>query len=138
MSDPSMRQIELTRLSSRRYEARNSRGGTVTVAADGSADFSPVELLLVALASCSAVDVDVMTSRRAEPDQFTVVASGRRTDDSRLEDLAVTFRLEFPAGEDGDAARARVSAAIRASHDKDCTVSRTIEAGTPVRMTAAD
>ncbi len=104
------------------------------MAADGSSDFSPVELMLVALAGCSAVDVDVMTTRRSEPESFEVVASGVRTDDSRLEDLEVSFRLVFPRTPEGDAARERTQAAVRASHDRDCTVSRTIEAGSPVRM----
>ncbi len=138
MSDDPRRTVRLTRLSARRYEAHNPRGGTIAVAADGSADFTPVELLLAALASCSAVDVDVVTSRRAEPTAFDVMATAVRTDDSRLDDLTVTFRLRFPDGADGDAARERIGAAIRASHEHDCTVSRTIEAGPPVRMVAAD
>lgn len=136
MTDAARRRIDLTRTGPRRYVAANSRGGRIVVASDGSADFTPVELLLAALAGCSAVDVDLMTSRRAEPVTFDVVASAARTDDSRLEELEVRFRLVFPDGPDGDAARARVPAAVKASHDRDCTVSRTIEAGPPVRLIA--
>ncbi len=36
------------------------------------ADFTPVELLLAAIAGCSAIDVDYLTARRAEPDAFEV------------------------------------------------------------------
>jgi putative redox protein len=44
----------------------------------------------------------------------------------------VTFRVAFPAGEAGDAARAVLPDIVRQSHDRLCTVSRTIELGTPV------
>ena len=40
----------------------------------GGADFTPTELLLVAVAGCTAIDVDILTSRRAEPDRFQVDA----------------------------------------------------------------
>lgn len=124
--------VTLARLDRTRYEATNGRGARIEVGGPG--DFSPVELLLAALAGCTAVDVDVMTSRRAEPEVFEVVASGvKRTDGgNRLEDLSVTFRLRFPEGADGDAARVRIAPAMQASHERDCTVSRTVELGTPV------
>ena len=134
MSDEPRKTVRLTRTGLGEYEATNDRGGVIALGSGDSTDFTPVELLLVALAGCSAVDVDHMTSRRADPDSFEVVASGVRTDDSRLVDLDVRFRLVFPAGPEGDAARARIPAALRASHARDCTVSRTVEAGTPVRM----
>jgi len=38
----------------------------------------------------------------------------------------------FPAGADGDAARAVLPDAIRKSHDRLCTVGRTVELGTPI------
>jgi uncharacterized OsmC-like protein len=44
----------------------------------------------------------------------------------------VTFRLTFPDGEGGDAARALLPEAVQRSHDRLCTVSRTVELGTPV------
>jgi putative redox protein len=44
----------------------------------------------------------------------------------------VTFRLTFPEGEAGDAARALVPETVKRSHDRICTVSRTVELGTPI------
>ena len=44
----------------------------------------------------------------------------------------VTFRIRFPGGEDGDKARALLPDAVRKSHDRLCTVSRTVELGTPI------
>ena len=50
---------------------------------------------------------------------------------NRMEELSVTFRLRFPEGEGGDAARALLPEAVQRSHDRLCTVSRTVELGTP-------
>ena len=49
-----------------------------------------------------------------------------------LRDIELTFRVRFPEGPDGDAARAALPRAVQTSHDRTCTVSRTIEAGVPV------
>jgi putative redox protein len=44
----------------------------------------------------------------------------------------VTFRVRFPDGADGDAARAVLPEAVQRSHDRICTVGRTVELGTPI------
>ncbi len=125
--------VTLHRTAQGQYRAQNSRGASVEIAANGEA-FSPGELFLASLAACSAVGVGLMTSRRAEPELFEVKGSGHKSTEggNHFEDLTVTFRLRFPEGTGGDAARDRIPAAIRASHDRDCTVSRTVETGTPV------
>ena len=51
-----------------------------------------------------------------------------------LRDITLTFQVRFPEGEGGDAARAILPRVVQTSHDKTCTVSRTIEAGTPVSV----
>ena len=51
-----------------------------------------------------------------------------------LRDIDLSFRVRFPEGADGDAARAILPRALAASHDRTCTVSRTIEAGVPVTV----
>lgn len=139
---PGHRSVELTRQSLGRYELRNVRGGTITIGDGSTDDFTPVELLLAALAGCSSVDVDHITSRRAEPESFVVVAEGEKTSSpeqgNHLTDLAVTFRLAFPEGEGGDAARAAFPRSVAQSRDRLCTVSRTVQIGTPVEMTAED
>ena len=115
--------------------ARNVRGGTLVVGDGSDGGFSPTELLLAALASCTAIDVDTLTSRRAEPTAFEVRVDATKVRDelgNRLQDLVVTFRLAFPEGPAGDAAREVLPEAVRRSHDRLCTVSRTIELGTPV------
>jgi uncharacterized OsmC-like protein len=91
--------------------------------------------LLAAIAGCTAIDVDLVTSRRAEPDSFQVVVDAEKAGDgegNHLTDIEVTFRITFPAGEGGDAARTILPRIVRQSHDRLCTVSRTVERGTPV------
>ncbi|WP_370893199.1 OsmC family protein [Janibacter sp. GXQ6167] len=136
------RSVELVRTDLGHYTARNERGGVISMGSGEGEDFTPVELLLAALAGCSAVDVDHITSRRAEPEVFEVVASGEKVrsdaDGNHMSDLEVTFRLRFADGEDGDRAREVFPRAVAQSRDRLCTVSRTVQLGTPVQMTAED
>ncbi len=121
-----------------RYVARNVRGGSISVGT-GSADFTPVELLLAAIASCTAIDVDVVTSRRAEPSEFSVKVTGDKVRDesggSRMVNLSVELTVTFPDSEGADAAREALPRAVRMSHDRICTVSRTVELGTQISTT---
>lgn len=100
-----------------------------------------MELLLAALGGCTAVDVDIATSRHAEPAEFSVAVAGNKVGDdlgNRLTDLTVTFSVTFPDGEGADRARAILPRAVKTSHDRLCTVSRTVEIGTPVTATVED
>lgn len=134
MSDDALRRVELERIELGRYRATNASGSALTFG-DGDGDFSPVELLLVALGGCGAMDVDYITAKRAAPESFRVEVTGdkiRDADGNRMVNLAVTFDIAFPDGPDGDAARAVLPDAMAKSHDRLCTVSRTIQLGTPV------
>lgn len=132
------RGVSMTRVAPGAYEAVNDRGGSLRIGSGASADFTPVELLLTAIAGCSAVDVDAITSRRAEPVTFTVTATGTKARDeargNHLTDLEVTFSITFPTGESGDRAREMLPKAVAMSRDRLCTVSRTVQLGTPVVM----
>jgi len=117
------------------FTATNTRGGQFRFGTGGGTDFTPTELLLAAIAGCTAIDVDILTSRRAEPDSFQVRAEADKVRDergNRLTDIVVTFRISFPDGSDGDEARAILPDAVRKSHDRLCTVGRTVETGTPI------
>lgn len=141
MSDDTRRSVSLERVETGVYRARNDRGGELVFGSHAGAGFTPVELLLAAIAGCSAVDVDVVTGRRAEAERFEVRCSAdkvRGDGGSQLENVELTFSLRFPAGADGDAAREILPRAVAASHDRTCTVSRTIERGTPVTVRVED
>jgi len=126
--------VTIERTGGGRYTATNGRGGQIAMGTDG-ADFTPVELLLAAIGGCTGIDVDIVTSRRAEPERFEVQVSADKVRDesgNRLADVQVTFRIAFPAGDPGDQARTVLPVIAGKSHDRLCTVSRTIELGTPV------
>jgi uncharacterized OsmC-like protein len=141
MTEDTARRVDIERASAGRYTVRNVRGGSISVGTTDDETFSPVELLLAAIGCCTAVDVDLVTSRRAEPTEFTVAVTGDKIRDSgggnRMENLAVTFTVAFPAGADGDAARLALPRLVQLSHDRLCTVSRTVELGTPVSIELA-
>src|SRR5215472_9877764 len=136
MSEDTHRHVTIERIASKQYSVTNENGGTITVGAGGSADFTPVELLLTAIGTCTAIDVDILTSRRAEPDSFTIAVDAEKLRDEKgrnyMADIVATFRIRFPEGEVGDKARALLPDAVKRSHEQLCTVSRTVELGTPV------
>lgn len=130
------RSVSMTRTGHGTYEVTNARGGTMRLGSGGSADFTPVELLLASIAGCSAVDVDFITSRIAEPLEFTARAGGEKLRDAsgnHMGEIEVTFRVRFPEGEEGDRARERLPRAIAQSHDRLCTVTRSVQLGTVIR-----
>lgn len=136
-----LRSVRIERVEAGRYTATNAHGVTIDLGS-GDDHFSPVELLLAAIGGCTAIDADVATSRHAEPAAFSVTVTGHKIKDdeggSRMTDLEVTFRVSFPDGPGGDAARTILPRAVKLSHDRLCTVSRTVEAGTPVKPVVAD
>lgn len=135
MSD-TLRSVEIERTGLGRFTARNVRGGTLNIGGQGDSDFSPIELLLAAIGGCTAVDVDYITVKRAVPEKFTVKVSGDKIRDehgNRMTNLNVEFDITFPDGEAGNAAREVLPKAVEMSHDRLCTVSRTVETGTPIR-----
>ncbi len=138
MSDEKdLRRVTLTRDGLGRYTASNDRGGSITTSS-GTDELSPVELLLAGIAACTAIDVDTVTSRRSEPESFEIVVTADKVKDehgNHLQDIAVSFRLRFPEGEEGDKAREMLPRMVERSHDEWCTVSRTVELGQPVTTT---
>lgn len=135
------RTVSLVRDSAGRFTATNARGGTITLGTGEDDDFTPVEMLLAAIAGCTAVDVDILTSRRSEPTQFEVECGGdkvRDEDGNRMGPIDVTFSVTFPEDAGGDAARGVLPGAVQRSHDRLCTVSRTVQLPTPVTTALAE
>jgi uncharacterized OsmC-like protein len=133
------RAVQLSRLARGSYEATNPRGGRLHfgAATEGSEqEFTPVELLLVAIAGCTAIDVDFITTKTSEPTRFEVGMTGNKIRDeqgNRMVDLRLTFDVSFPDDDGGRVAAGKLESAVKASHDRLCTVSRTVEVGTPVQ-----
>jgi putative redox protein len=132
MSDADHRWVTLERLDEGVYLARNPNGAQLRFGSMADDAFSPVELLLAAIAGCSAVDVDVVTGRRSPAERFEARVDAEKVRDGGgnvLRDIRLTFDVTFPATEAGDAAREVLPRVIKTSHDRTCTVSRTIESG---------
>lgn len=133
--------IEMTRIGDARYLATNRRGGVLPIGEGEDPDFTPVELLLAAIAGCSAIDVEYITRKRAVSESFSVRSEGdkvRDEDGNHLVNLRVIMDVTFPEGEAGDAARAVLPNAISKSRDRICTVSRTVTLPSPVAMVTID
>ncbi|MZE70055.1 OsmC family protein [Streptomyces sp. SID5789] len=145
MSENSKRSVVVERTSSGRFVAVNARGESISFGTSPDSDqatgFTPVELLLAAIGGCTAVDVDAATGRHADPTAFSVTVSGDKISDelgNHMTNLQVAFTVAFPDVEGAERARAILPRAVKASHDRLCTVSRTVELGTPVTATVAN
>lgn len=128
--------VDLHKIGEHRFQAVNSRGGSVTVGHGDDPDFTPVELLLAALAGCGALDIDFITGKRAPFESFKARATGTKVRDEQgnhVVGISVTFDVTFPPGEAGDAAREVLPRSVRQSQDRLCTVGRTVTLGEPVQ-----
>jgi uncharacterized OsmC-like protein len=132
------RSVRLERMEFGRYKAVNVRGGELVFGEGKDGQFTPVELLLAAIGGCTAIDVDYITAKRAEATEVTLRVRADKVRDehgNHLTGIAITFEAHFPEGEAGDAARAVLPRAVAQSHDRICTVSRTVELPSPVEVT---
>ena len=137
MTDETLRAVDLTRVGLGRFEATNARGGKLEFGSRDGDQFTPVELLLAAIAGCGAADVDFITSKRSEPTRFEVRMTGDKARDesgNHMTNLSLTFDIAFPDDEAGAAAREVLPRSVAQSHDRLCTVSRTVEIGTPIAV----
>jgi uncharacterized OsmC-like protein len=135
MSEQDHRSVDLTRLRKARFVARNERGGELEFGEGDDAAFTPVELLLTAIAGCMAIDVDYITAKRAEAERFLVsIGADKIRDDqgNRLVDILVSLDVGFPLTDEGEAAEAVLPSAVQRSRDRICTVGRTVAVGTSV------
>ncbi|MBC9226817.1 OsmC family peroxiredoxin [Aeromicrobium sp. 636] len=134
--ESSMRSVHLVRTGPQEYRAENPRGGVIAFGEGQNTDFTPVELLLVALGGCNALTLEALT-KRAEPTRFDIAVEGQKRErpggGTTLDDLVVTIDITFPHDEDGRAMAERVPSAMEKSHQL-CTVSQTIESASPVRV----
>jgi putative redox protein len=136
LSDQSLRSVGLHQIGEHRWKATNNRGGGVSIGAGEDPDFTPVELLLAALAGCGAADLDLITGKRAPFETFAARAEGHKVRDeggSHMVRLTVTYDVTFPEGDGGNAARDVLPRTLEQIQDRLCTVGRTVTLGDPVR-----
>jgi putative redox protein len=104
----------------------NRHGTQITVDLHGKSGLTPLEMLLAALGSCSAVDiVELMRKQRDPVTPLAVDVEGLK-DDQRMQWLRVTYHVGAEVAE-----RKFERARSKTAEDL-CTVSRTLTQGCPV------
>ena len=112
------------------FELKNERGHIINV--DNRSEFggddlgaSPMELLLMGVAGCSAIDmISILKKQRQEIISFKAEVDGLRVqiqDAKPFKEISVVFFLEGPIDED------KAARAAQLSFEKYCSVSKTLE-----------
>lgn len=93
--------------------------------------FTPVELLLAAVGGCNIVTVEPLTAQRGQRlVRLAMTVAADKVESNRLGPVTVTYDVEVPSAEADEVFRA-VAGRV---HEKYCTVSRSLEEGTEVRL----
>lgn len=108
-----------------RFEAEGAAGGAVAVDAGGEAGPSPMELVLIGLATCMGVDVvEILTRMRVPLAGLRVRADGDRRPEAPRRYTAVRLVYETEGVDDEDAGK--LQRAIDLSRDRYCSVLHTL------------
>jgi len=114
------------------FESENASGGKVQMGTlDGTPSIGPMQLLLVALAGCSGMDiVSILEKKRVDLKDFQMQVRARRSDDfpKVWEEIQVTYLLW---AENLDPKE--VEQAIQLSEEKYCSVGIMLKKAVPVR-----
>jgi putative redox protein len=127
-------EITLRRLGGQVVEATGGPNGRVVIGPKGTPDsFTPVELLLAAIAGCSGIDLCAVGEREGvdvEVEDFELRVRGvKPLDVNRLAQITVTYVLPE--------ARPDAAQALVAEVSELCTVALTVAEGCPVAHTLA-
>lgn len=116
------------------FVATNARGAEVRIGGkDDAGAFTPVELLLAAVGSCNTVTVEPLTAQRGHRlVRLSVTVAAEKIEPTLLGPVTVSYDVELPEGD--DKAREVFEAVARRVHEKHCTVGRSLEQGTEVRL----
>lgn len=104
----------------------------VAIDGDGGTGPAPMELLLLSLGGCMAIDVRVILERsRVALTSLELEVEGDRrpVEPKAYQSIRMHFRLEGPAEND----RAKVERAIRLSEEKYCSVHHTLRPDLEIR-----
>lgn len=128
--------VEVRRTGEHTFVATNGRGGEVTIGRDGVLDgFTPGELLLAAIAGCSAVTVESLVTRRIGDDaEVTFHADRTKEPDDPNTFSAVQVAGEWALSSLDEQERAKLAEAAHRAIDRACTVSRSVKRGTPISL----
>ena len=114
------------------FRATNARGAEVRIGGgDEEGVFTPVELLLAAVGGCNIVSVEPLTAKRGQRlIRLAMTVESEKIEPNLLGPVTVTYDVEVPSEQADEVFRA-VAGRV---HAKYCTVSRTLQEGTEVRL----
>jgi putative redox protein len=125
------RHVTMTVDATRSITAVNRNGVQLTIDPEGELGFSPLELFLTALGSCSAVDLALLMKKQRDPvTPFRVDVDGLKQD-MRMQWMRVTYSIDRETDP-----RKLERARIKTAEDL-CTVSRTLSSGCRVEHVVA-
>jgi uncharacterized OsmC-like protein len=129
-----MYEIKVERTEDGRYIATNERGAMIELSGDGTGPhFSPVELLLVAVAGCNIVTTEPLTAQRGHRmTKLVAGATSEKIERNKLGPVTLSYSVELPEG-DAEAEKVFRDVAERVE-ERHCTVSRSLREGTPVNL----
>ncbi len=124
--------IEVVWEGERRYRGGPTGGPTLLVDGERQAAPSPVDSLLVALASCSAIDVvEILEKRRTPPSALRVEVEFERAPSPPRRLMAVRLRYRVATASE----RQHVERAVQLSFDKYCSVATSLALDTRISWT---
>lgn len=128
--EPPTRALWAERTGTRAYTGRNARGAEVRVG-DGEGEFTPGELLQLALATCSGLSADHRLAHALGADFAAVVgvSNEKNQDENRYSSLTVEIVTDLSALDEGT--RAKTLERAELAIERQCTVGRTLDAGAP-------
>jgi uncharacterized OsmC-like protein len=132
-----MYEIKVERTEDGRFIATNDRGARIELSGNCEGpNFSPVELLLVAVAGCNIVTTEPLTAQRGHRmAKLVASATSEKIERNKLGPVTLSYDVEPPEG-DADAMKVFGDVAERVE-ERHCTVSRSLREGTPVRLAGA-
>ena len=107
------------------FEGAAQNGPRVVVDSDGKAGASPMDYLILSLAGCMAVDVQMILEKSRVPVRsMAVEAFGDRASDPprRFTSLTLVYEVDGP----GEEHEAKLQRAVDLSRDKYCSVLHTL------------
>ena len=133
--------VEVRRTGKHLFTATNDRGVEIPIGRDGEPGaFTPGELLLAAIAGCSALTSENMLTRRVGEDARIAVRADRtkaEDDPNKFASVQADFDVDLGSIED-PAEREKLVEAVQRAIERFCTVSRSVEEGTPIELGLPD
>lgn len=134
-----MTQLWVERTGARRYSGHSSRGGQVPIGPEHvEGVFTPGELLKIALAGCTGMASDIPLARRLGDDYRATVSVAGDADRQQERYPLLTEAVDLDLSDLTESEAERVLTIVQRAVDQACTVGRTLESGTKIRLEVTD